>query len=98
MKFELIDEVLLKKFHEAIERKEEGIDLVAIVNELKSEGKNQRQVYDIFGEYLEYIAEHGTEEQDDYVRDVMDRIYGWCDPDYKLFDSILGDADDENRI
>ncbi len=97
MKFELIDENLLQKFHESMESREASINLMQIASELKREGKTQQQVYDIFAEYLEYIVEHGTEEQDDCMRDIMDRIYGWCDPSYRLFDTVLGD-DHTDRV
>jgi DNA-binding MltR family transcriptional regulator len=69
----------------------ESDSLLVLVKELKDQGKSQREVYNIFGELLDEVVEKGTEEQDDWVRDIMDIIVGWCCESYWIWDTPLYD-------
>ena len=62
---------------------------VDIIEDLKKEDWVQRDVYNLFHELLKYVMNNGTIEQDDAVRDIMDRIVGWCSESYWLFDEYL---------
>lgn len=56
---------------------------------MKRAGKNQQEIYRIFEALLQTAMDAGTEQEDEAIRDVMDRIVGWCSPDQKLFESYL---------
>jgi hypothetical protein len=60
-----------------------------IIEDLKKDGCSQQDVYDLFHELLKYVMDNGTIQQDDAVRDTMDRIVGWCNESYWLFDEFL---------
>ncbi len=62
---------------------------VDIIEDLKKVNWTQRDIYNLFHELLKYVMDNGTIEQDDAVRDVMDRIVGWCNESYWLFDEYL---------
>jgi len=64
-------------------------NLVQIVLDLKKDGWSQVNVYKLFSEALAYYSEHGTEQQDDNLRDILDRIVGWGSKSYWLFDKTL---------
>ena len=56
---------------------------------MKRAGKNQQEIYRIFEALLQTAMDAGTEQEDEAIRDVMDRLVGWCSPDQKLFESYL---------
>jgi len=62
---------------------------VDIIEDLKKDNWTQRNVYNLFHELLTYVMNNGTIEQDDAVRDIMDRIVGWCSEHLWLFDEYL---------
>ena len=64
-------------------------ELVEVVQQMKRAGKNQQEIYRIFEALLQTAMDAGTEQEDEAIRDVMDRIVGWCSPDQKLFESYL---------
>ncbi len=84
-----MDSKLKERFKKALDEENPEDDLVQIILDLKSEGWTQEKVYSLFSEALEYYSEHGTEYQDDSLRDTMDRIVGWCSEDQWLFDKYL---------
>ncbi len=61
--------------------------LSQIAKAMKSAGKSQREVYEVFHEFLRTIAQN--EKQADLVRDAMDYIAGWCTPDQAIFNTRL---------
>ena len=64
-------------------------ELVEVVQQMKRAGKNQQEIYRIFEALLQTAMDAGTEQEDEAIRDVMDRLVGWCSPDQKLFESYL---------
>ncbi len=60
-----------------------------VVQDMKSAGNSQQEIYDLFVELLAMVRSDGTEQEDDAVRDVLDFIVGWCSPDMRLFDTTL---------
>ncbi len=61
--------------------------LIEIAKAMKSAGKSQREIYAVFHAFLNTIAQN--EKQADSVRDVMDYIAGWCNPDQAIFNTRL---------
>ncbi len=84
-----IDSTLWKRLLNLMNTNKEGESYVDLILELKKEGWGQENVYDLFNDLLGYAVEHGTEEQDDAIRNTMDRIVGWCSEGYWLFDKYL---------
>lgn len=84
-----MDLKLEERFKKALDEENPEEDLVQIVIDLKSEGWTQEKVYDLFSEALAYYSEHGTEAQDDSLRDTMDRIVGWGNKSNWLFDKYF---------
>ena len=80
---------LKKRLAEALEVKNSKETLVDIILDLKKKGWSQKKAYELFNEFLKDIIDKGTEEQEDYIRDVMDLIVGWCNPSARLFDDYL---------
>jgi len=80
---------MLEKFEKALSLEEIEDELVKIVLELKSSGWEQKDVYEIFSEMLDIIMKNGVKRHENALRDVMDRIVGWCNKNFRLFDTYL---------
>lgn len=63
--------------------------LRALVLALKSQGQNQRQVYDVFEKFRAQLREADREADEDFVMETMNDIIGWCAPHQCLFDEYL---------
>ena len=83
-------EVILERLIETALNEPESV--VDTVHELKRMGWTQSEVYDLYGLLLDRVRRVGTVRHSRNVQDVMDRIYGWCHPDYWLFDQVLSDT------
>ena len=84
-----IDPILWNRLLKVSITNEKDESYVDIIEDLKKQGLTQKEVYDLFHELLKYVMDNGTIEQDDAVREVMDRIVGWCNESYWLFDEYL---------
>jgi len=80
-----INSELFNKLKKAVESINPVDQLILIVKDLKKKGYNREQVTDIYQNFLSYIMDNGTEEQDDAVRDTLDYIVGWCSESQDLF-------------
>lgn len=58
---------------------------VNLVKQLKIEGWNQLEVYELFTNYRNLLDSDNREFESDIVGDVLDLIYGWCGESAKLF-------------
>jgi hypothetical protein len=84
-----MDETSKVQFMRAMQTINPIAALVQVVLDLKAAGKSQAEVYRLFEQFLRDIAATETEAQKDAIRDVMDRIVGWCSPTSRLFDTYL---------
>lgn len=84
-----IDPEILARLKLAFKTYESDETYEKIVLDLKAKGVGQREVYNIFSEFLKFVMKNGTEEQDDALRNVMDRIVGWGNTKFWLFDDYL---------
>jgi hypothetical protein len=84
-----MDETSKVQFMQAMQTTNPNAALVQVVLGLKAAGKSQTEVYRLFEQFLRDVAATETETQKDVIRDVMDRIVGWCNPACRLFDTYL---------
>ena len=59
--------------------------LRAVILEWKAQGATQDLAYSRLAGFLLVVEDMGTEQESDAVRDLMDCVIGWCDPDSRLF-------------
>ena len=59
--------------------------LIQLVEELKIEGWNQLQIYDVFEKFMFSLEAQGKQAEGDTVTEVFSYIYGWCPSNLKLF-------------
>lgn len=78
-----MDANLLTRFETALA----GNQLDALVEAMKAEGYAQGEVFDEFDQFRQRLA--GREADEDNVLEMMDRIWGWCAPDQRLFSDSL---------
>ncbi len=86
---EVIDEKIKRRLDDALGSSESEEQLINLVEELKMEGWNQLQVYDVFETYMFSLGEANRVAEEDVVMEVVSYIYGWCGESRKLFDHIL---------
>ena len=72
---------------ESIVKSEE--DLVNFVRELQGKEESQLKIYILFNRYYRFLLEEEREHDSDTICDVLERIYGWCSEEYKLFERNL---------
>lgn len=59
--------------------------LTAIAANMRDNGANQQQVYDVFMEFMLVLRAENRQSEEDSVGDVLDYIWGWCGPDHRIF-------------
>jgi hypothetical protein len=87
-----MDKIMEERLWKALnsENLEENETLHKIIYELKDQkGWSQREVYQLYMDFLNQVVERGTEEQDDYLRCVLDEIVGWCSGHRAIWDTYL---------
>ena len=77
---------VFRQFEESISSIE---TLVELVEKYKSENLSQLQIYCLFTEYQEILEIENRQKELDNIYDVLDKIYGWCFPQEKLFEKSL---------
>jgi hypothetical protein len=63
--------------------------LIEFVNELKAEGMTQRHIYDLLDQYRYELDQQGRESEANYLSDISDRVWGYCRPELRFFDTVL---------
>jgi hypothetical protein len=56
-----------------------------IAIDLWDQGHKKDTIERIFTEFLKFVMVHGTEKEEDLIRDVLDYITGWCPKGSQLF-------------
>lgn len=64
---------------------EDQQQMIDLVLKLKEQGMSQDELHSEFLSYALWLREHNEEVREDCVLEVLDRIWGWCGPDMKLF-------------
>ena len=59
--------------------------LVELAVQLKDAGLEPIEVYEQFDHFRASLRATGRTVDEDLVMDVMDRVYGWCRPETRLF-------------
>jgi len=84
-----IDPNILARLKTAYSTKESEETYEKIILDLKNAGVSQREIYNTFSEFLENIMEHGTDEQNEALQYMMDRVVGWCNKEQRFFDEYF---------
>ena len=82
---EVIDAKMKMRLDNALGSSESEKSLINLVEELKTEGWNQLQVYDVFETYMFSLEKENRVAEADIVTEVVSYIYGWCGEHAKLF-------------
>ena len=87
---------MLPEFEAALENEN---DLLEIVRVLRTQGLDQLDIYIKFADYLNYLRECGRDEgpEIENLYSVIERIWGWCRPDRKLFERSLNNDEIKKR-
>ncbi len=92
---EIIDEKIKDRLGKALNSTDSEAQLINLVEELKTEGWNQLQVYDVFETYMFSLEEQNRVAEADIVTEVVSYIYGWCPSNLKLFPNNLSNDEIE---
>jgi hypothetical protein len=89
-------EDLLPEFEAALENEN---DLLEIVRILRVQGLDQLDIYLKFEDYQLYLIEQGRDHdpETDNLYSVLERIYGWCREDLKLFGRTMNNDELKKR-
>ena len=63
--------------------------LLALAFQWKSQGMTQLAAFEVFHSYYTSLLGVEAEEITDAYEFVLDRIWGWCAPDAKIFDGTM---------
>src|SRR4051794_425336 len=87
---------LLPEFEAALEDEN---DLLEIVQTLRAQGLDQIDIYLKFEDYNSYLYKQGRDRDPkiDNLHSVLERIYGWCREDRKLFGRTTNNDEIKNR-
>lgn len=91
---ELIDDKIKARLEKALNSNDGEAQLTNLVEELKAEGWNQLQVYDVFETYMFWLENAGQQAESDVVMEVVACIYyGRCGHSRQLFGRSLSNEE-----
>lgn len=77
----MINEAYMK----ALQTMDPGVSLYEAVVAARDAGQTKKVVETDLTEILEHLRWSGLEKQDDAVRDVLDCVVGFCNPQVRIF-------------
>lgn len=92
-KIEIIDSKTKSRLDKALSLSDAESQLIKLVEELKVEGWNQLQIYDVFETYMFSLEKENRVIEADIVCEVVSYIYGWCGENAKLFGRTMSNEE-----
>lgn len=81
------------RLDESLKSSNPNQELLKLVEELKTMGWSQLDIYDVFETYMFSLDNANRRDESDIVYEVVERIYGWCSPHSRLFPKELSNEE-----